>query len=545
MQLQDLSYTLNNEKIRVSDKNGGIEYLVSAEIISLENVYTIPRFRRENNSYVSESIVWGNDVQTEGCVNFEIKEFDKNVNFRCTARLDKNVRSIKIRFDELPLGTFVGSVDEDKEVTEHGLCVNYPEGWRSLSWPFVLFRLKNGKYLYIWCKDSTVNKKTFFIKKVDDKMRVDVVQEQDATALSARYETPDVACGIADDADTFYREISDYTKSAYGLEEYEKSKIVPKWFRDISLVVTMHMEAFTGKIFHTYASALEDVRKLAELIPGKRILVYMAGWEGRYYYKYGNYCPDERLGGKQGLADCIKGMHELGCKVMLMYGINMVNKNIPALRDIVPECEFVSMGGGRFHSGSVNWEGAHHYDFDELAQLNVGNRAWADNLFGQIKSNVEDFDVDGAFLDIAACYVNDRNNRMYDGVVDFCDRLRTIKPDFLVSGEGYYDGLSKAMPLFQSGHTEGKMHYHNRLSERLFERFSREFAHLSLGDPWRGSTGVHEQGTNSDRKTPLCKAIIPTLALVDGSTENAWDKVEEIVRQAKEYRRLYCEKTID
>jgi len=545
MQLQDLSYTLNNEKIRVTDKKNGIEYSVSMEVVSLENVYTIPKFEKQNNTYVSQSVVWGNDVPTDGKAQLKIEEFDEGVSFVSSATLDKPVRSIKVRFDDLPLGMLVSSIDEDKKMTEYGVCIHYPEGWRTLSWPFLTFRLENGKYLYIYCKDKTVNKKIFYIKKVGDKMRVDVVQEQDATKLDTQFEIPPVHVGITDDVNKFYKKVSDYTKEIYGLEDFQDSKIVPSWFKDISLVVTMHMEAFTGKIFHTYDSALEDIRKITKHIDGKHVLVYLAGWEGRYYYKYGNYCPDERLGGKEALKKCIKGMHELGCKVMLMYGINMVNKNIPELKEIVPQSEFITIGGGKFHCGSVNWEGAHHYDFDELAQLNIGNKAWADNLYEQIKRNSEEFDADGAFLDIAACYVNDRRARMFDGVVEFCDRLRKIKPDFMVSGEGYYDGLSKAMPLFQSGHTDGKMNYHDRLGADLFERYSREFAHLCLGDPLYGSTGVHEQGMNTDRKTPLCKAIIPTLSLVDGSVENAWNGVEEIIEQAKEYWRLYCEKTAD
>lgn len=544
MQLQDLSYALNNEKIRVTDKINDIEYLASAEIVSLENVYTIPQYAKSADKYVSQSVVWGNDVEVCANASFEIGESEEGKTFCCSATLDRAIRSIKIRFDGLPLGTLISSVDEDKDVTAHGICLHYPEGWRSLSWPFVAFRLEDGRYLYIHCKDKTVNRKTFFIKKVGDNMRVDVVQEQDATLMKSEYETPVVCVGITNDIEKFYQSVSEYTKEIYALEEFENSKIAPDWLKDISLVVTMHMEAFTGKVFHTYQSALDDIRKITQHIDGKHVLVYLAGWEGRYYYKYGDYCADERLGGEKALAECIKGMHELGCKVMLMYGINMVNKTIPALKDIIEKSEFVTMGGGRFHSGSVNWEGAHHYDFDDLAQLNVGHDEWADNLFEQIKRNTEKYDVDGAFLDIAACYVNDRNARIYDGIIKLCDRLRTIKDNFIVSGEGYYDGLSKAMPLFQSGHTDGKMHYHNRLSASLFERYSREFAHLCLGDPWYGSTGVHEQGVNEETKTPLCKAIIPTLSLIDGSVENAWDKVEEIIEQAKEYRRLYCEKTL-
>lgn len=543
MQLQDLSYKLNNAHIPVKDEANHLFYEASLEIVSLENVYTIPSFKKEAGKYDSNSIVWGNDVEVEGHASISMDKVQEGVSFSMKARLEKPIRSLKIRFDGLPLGTLINSVDEDKEIDEKGLCLSYPEGWRSLSWPMLVFKINEGKYLYVYCKDKTVTKRTFFLKKENGSLRIDVVEEQDGTLLDNEYSAPEVIVGVTNDLNRFYQSVSDYTKKIYGLDDYEESKIAPSWLKDIHLVVTMHMEAFTGKIFHTYRSALEEIKKITHYIEGKHILVYLAGWEGRYYYKYGNYCPDERLGGADELKRSIKGMHELGCKVMLMYGMNMVNKTIPGLEEIVKEGEFVTIGGGRFHQGSVNWEGAHHYDFDDLAQLNIGNKAWADCLFTQIKDNSLTFDADGAFLDIAACYVNDRHHRVYEGVVDFCDRLRTIKKDFLVSGEGYYDGLSRAMPLFQSGHTDGKMHYHNRVSDVLFTRFSREFAHLCLGDPSIGSTGVHEQGINEEKETPFSKAIIPTLSLVDGSIENGQEEYLRIIEEAKKYGRVYGETT--
>lgn len=547
MQLQELSYVLNNDKIKVNDKLNNIDYLASIEVISLENVYTAPKLTKNAKEYTCDTLVWGNDVPTKGTsASIEVEDCEQGKVFSAKASLDIPVRSIKIRFDDLPLGKLISSVDQDKTVTEYGICMHYPEGWRSVSWPFLAFELENNKYLYIYCLDNNVNAKKFFIKaQKNGKMRVEVVQEQDATNLSNSFIAPSIECCITDNINEFYKRVAENTKSIYKLEEFENSSIAPSWLKDINLVVIMHMQAFTGKKFHTYDSALEDIEYLTKHIDGKHILVYMAGWEGRYYYKYGNYTPDDRMGGKEQLKRCILKMQALGCKVMLMYGMNMVNKNIPELADIVDKAEFITIGGGKFRNGSVNWEGAHHYDFGELAQLNIGCKDWADNLYNQIKSNVEEFDFDGAFLDIAAGYVNDRRARVYEGVVDFCNRLRGLKKDFLVSGEGYYDGLSKAMPLFQSGHTDGKMHYHDRLNDELFGRFSREFAHLCLGDPWYGSTGVHEQGINTDIQTPLHKAIIPTLSLVDGTIANAPEKVAEIINQAKSYGGLINEKKDD
>ena len=541
MQTQDLSYKLNNQKINIYDSAIGAPYDVSVEVFSLENVYTVAEntYVQNGGEYFSDCLVWGNTERRTGSVKLCVSDVSGGKRFKTDAALDGMLRGVKLRFDNLPLGTLISLTDEDKPVTGYGMHLKYPEGWRSLSTPLLVFRLDKGGYLYLRCLDKTVNEKRFFIKAVNGGMRVDIVQDSNGTELSGKYSVPEVECGIARSAEEIYSRHSDYIKEVYKLDEYENCRIVPDWFRDISLVVTMHMQAFTGHIFHTYESAYQDIEKLTRFIDGKHILVYLTGWEGRYYYKYGDYTPDARLGGAEKLKEAVKKMQALGCKVMAMYGMNMANKNLPQIARLAEISEFQSVSGARFHNGSVDWEGAHHYDFNDLVQLNIAEKTWQDCLFGQIKSATDEYGFDGAFLDIAACYVNDKNNSLYEGVVEFCDRLRTIKPQFLVSGEGYYDGLSRAMPLFQSGHTDGKLHYHDRVSEKLFTRFSREFAHLCIGDLSRGSTGVHELGTNTDTTVPLRKAIIPTIALVEDTLEKAFDKVKQAVELSKIYQTEY------
>ena len=535
MQIQDLSYKLKNDLLDLRD------YKVSVEVFSLDNVYTVEpnSFVKEDGFYYSNKLLWGNDVKSEGHVKLSVKKYDDYRDFQIEASLDRNIRSVKLRFDNLPLGKYISSTDEDKNVTERGLLFKYPEGWRSLSTPLLIFKLDNGKYLYISCKDHTVRQKIFFFKKVESTMRLDVVLECDGTEMSSNFLAPVVECGVKDSLEEIVLKHSNYIKEIYGLEEYVDCSIAPSWLKDISLVVTMHMQTFTGFIFHTYEQALEDMKKITSYLEGKNILVYLAGWEGRYYYKYGNYTCDERMGGETKLKELVDGLHKLGCKVMAMYGMNIMNKNIPALKDIVPIAEFQSISGAKYHSGSVDWEGAHHYDFNELVQLNVGCKEYQDYLFNQIKDATDKYDFDGAFLDIAACYTNDLNNNLYNGVIELCNRLREIKRDFLVSGEGFYDGLAKAMPLFQSGHTDGWMHYHDRVSPLLLTRFSREFAHLCLGDVGRGSSGVHELGTNTETMTPLREGIIPTLSLVENTVSDYFEKVKVILEQAKEYKRRF------
>lgn len=82
--------------------------------------------------------MWGNSESVLGNVDILVEEKEDHRAFQMEAQLEQNIRSIKLRFDHLPLGKYISSTDEEKEVTEHGLLFKYPEGWRSLSTPLLV-----------------------------------------------------------------------------------------------------------------------------------------------------------------------------------------------------------------------------------------------------------------------------------------------------------------------------------------------------------------------------------------------------------------------
>ena len=57
------------------------------------------------------------------------------------------------------------------------------------------------------------------------------------------------------------------------------------------------------------------------------------GVGSRYYWKYGNYVPDERMGGKEGFRKLCDGAKELGVHVMPMFGINVVGSHFENYED--------------------------------------------------------------------------------------------------------------------------------------------------------------------------------------------------------------------
>lgn len=533
--LQDLSYTLRNDHIPL--KRGCLSF----EVFSFDNVYTIEpgSFQEEAGVYRSRSFLWGDTEKVAGIAEIAFHSAESCSIEAKTSLLGRRIREIKFRFDDLPLGDLINSTDGVHPITEAGYLFHYPEGWRSPFSSLIVFALKEGGYLFFEIQDFEVRPLRYYLKKVGDGMRLDLVIEGVASKNETPFVSPKLIYGTTTDLQSLYRKHAEFLEKRYGYIPFEKRADVPNWFKEVSLVVTLQMEGFTGHLFHTYESALADAKCICSFLTGKNVLFYLPGWEGRYYYDYGHYDAGERLGGRQKLVELIKGIHALGAHVIAMYGINLVSRQTPGYHEFGPQSEFHLAGGGYCHNGSVDWAGSHDYDFDDLASLNIAKKPWQDHLYHEIERNVRDFDFDGAFLDIAALDINDRETEYLPGLFAFSKRLQGLKKDFLVSGEGAYDALVMAMPLFQAGHTEGKMNYHDQPYEGFFTPYAREFAHLSLGDVAFHSTGVHELGYNAEIRTPLRRGILPTLSLVDGTLDQAEKEVLLTIQDAKEYRRLF------
>jgi hypothetical protein len=244
------------------------------------------------------------------------------------------------------------------------------------------------------------------------------------------------------------------------------------------------------------------------------------------------------MGGEKALLNLVNEAHKLGVKVMAMYGINIVNNTLTDFNKWGKPSLLKSTSGAIFDYGSVDWDSSRHYDHHSNSQCNIGSKRYRDYLFKQIKEASLKYDFDGAFLDIAAYYNNSPDYSVFKGVKKLCQDLLEIKPNFLISGEGCYDGLISCMPLFQSGHTEGVMHYHDFPYDKLFTPYAREFAHLCLGDFTTHSTGVHELGFNPITKVPLRKGIIPTISLLNETVLKNIEDIKEVIKDSLEYLKL-------
>jgi hypothetical protein len=215
--------------------------------------------------------------------------------------------------------------------------------------------------------------------------------------------------------------------------------------------------------------------------------------------------------------------------VMPMFGINVVNQGAP---------NYARWGAPAGHppaGGKVDWDGSRLYHSGWSSVLNPGAPTWQNRLVAQIVGLIDRYGFDGVFLDISAGWWNDPNHDVYEGTVQLIRRIREEHPEILIAGEGWYDAMGAVTPLVQSGHMDGPMVWHDQPYPSLFEPYARCFAHLCLGDPGRGSTGVHELGHNSATRSPLRRGVIPTVAIVEDTLAKAPDDVLAIIDDAKRY----------
>jgi hypothetical protein len=283
----------------------------------------------------------------------------------------------------------------------------------------------------------------------------------------------------------------------FGLRTWEERADVPEWARAISLVVALHGMHWTGRVFNTYAQMLEALQWVCERMEGRRVLAFLPGWEGRYYWQYGDYRPDARLGGARGFRDLCDAARRLGVTLMPMFGANCANTGTP--------------GFERWGAPSV-------------LKSPTG-------MVFQVSGLLRDFDLRAVFFDTHHVWENDPDYPLYEGLVAIRDELRSRFPDLLIAGEGWYDALGAITPVSQVG-TPGRW-------PEIFARHNRTFAHLRSGDPARGSTGVHEAGYTPFTLVPDAAHWWPTLTIADDSLERGSEGAEQVIAQAREYERKY------
>jgi len=392
---------------------------------------------------------------------------------------------------------------------------------QSMTTAVAIIQQAENDFMYFTTQDTRVRPKRYYFQAGERMFRTEAIYEHDAWRNDMRVVVPRWQIGHAPTFEAAMAPHMAHVEQAFKLPDWESRTDVPAWMRDISLVMTMHGMHYTGFIFNDYAQQLAILRWVATQMPPERVLVFLASWDGRYYWDYPNYQAPARMGGERGLKELISEARKLGFKMMPMYGTNSANRKQPIWPKIASGSTH-KIDGDIYNLNWVDWNNDRHQD-GWLTYMNLGDDAWRNHMEGRIAEMIEKFDVDAYFLDIVGGHVNSTTGDMHEGTRRLIANLRQKYPKVIGVGEMPYDALHEFIPMYHAGGGE------------RWRKYSRFFSHLSAPAPGRGSSGVHEAGFGrfNTETLGLSPTGIPTLQVVEDTFTKQRETMAAVIGAAK------------
>jgi hypothetical protein len=505
---------------------------ISMQLVTTENLYGIDpdrvRIEREDlRVRVSASGLRcaGGQQTAAGSLRLEVEDAGSDrVRMRVTATAGETIRCVKLLLRDLD-PALATSTDGANFATvgDHGELFGYP-----MRLPTPLLWLRAGDALLaLRAEDPRVREKRFALYRervgnLAGRGAAELIHEEEAPCFATTIETPDFVVDRGGDTRASETEHVAFVERAFGLQPFAERSDVPAWARELSLVVVLHGMHWSGRVLLDYAAMLDVLRFVATRIDPQRVLAYLPGWEGRYYWQYGEYRAEPRLGGDTGFAKLCDGARTLGIHLMPMFGANCVNAWLPRFRDLDASAYLKSATGNRFHGNTPDWDLSRAHDTGWQAWLNPGHPGWRDELAGQIESLAMRFGFDAVFLDTTEVWTNDPDHAVADGYRALTQRLRAAIPNLLLAGEYDYDALLGCFALFQRAWWTQ--------APAWTQRYVRRFAHLCEGEP-EGRTGVHEFGIWKPGAVAAAPGLFATIAFQDGTLERSRAAIEAAIAQ--------------
>lgn len=221
--------------------------------------------------------------------------------FTIDARCSATIRCVKLVIKHVPHGSIVNLRETPAQaIPADGLLLRYLSGWRGLSTSLVVLQSPHGGFTYARSLDTHVREKRFAFVPHGDDLDLELIFEEAAIAMTNTVVVPPWEVGTSDMRDALLQHYAAHVQRAYNLVPWEQRPDVPAWAKGIALVAAIHCQHWTGYVFNDYAKVLRTIQWLAERIDPRRVLVYLPGWEGRYYWQYGDYRPDRSTHGRGG-----------------------------------------------------------------------------------------------------------------------------------------------------------------------------------------------------------------------------------------------------
>ncbi|MBZ5513452.1 MAG: hypothetical protein LAN62_01150 [Acidobacteriia bacterium] len=505
------AYGLDREEITVEEKGGALEVRCS-------------------------QLVWaGGQEKAPGQLTARLRKNGSYIEWSASAEAPQRIKSLATVLRGVPRGKLSNSAGDFIDPKDDEVLLGYPfaagglfgpnEAW-SMETPLAIIQSGDRDFFFLSCLDDKVRAKRFYFQPGEKTYRVELVFEKEGWLNERRLESPVWRVGKASTIAEAARPHYEHLERAFRLPAWETREDVPAWLRETALAVTLHGMAWTGYIFNDYARMAKILEWVATQIPASRVLAFIAAWDGRYYWNYPLYQPDERMGGEAGFRALIQKGQSLGFKLMPMFGANAAHQR-HAIYAHVADAATAQIDGDRFDLNYVDWDNDRHQD-GGISYMNLGVDSWREWLTGRIADIIEKYRVDAYFLDIVGGWMDNTKADMHEGTRRLVADLRARDPRVVACGEMSYDALLSVIPLYHV--------FTQRAYPDGFKKYARAFQHLSHPAPGRGSTGVHEFGFQRfDTATlSLNEFQIPTLNVVDDTFDRYRDLMAAVIRKARE-----------
>ncbi len=512
------------------------EMQFSFRLYTFENAYGLDR----ESMIVTETsdgiemqcsqLVWaGGQQKSPGSLVARFRKSGDFVEWSASAEMNRPIKSIAAIVRSVPRGKVAGGSGGFFDPQDNELLFGYPFGAgdhhvaRGIDSPLAVIQSGENDFFFLSTLLDRVRACRIYMQPGENGYRTELVYEQEGWQKSNRVQSPTWRAGHTTSAEAAYRPHFDHVAQAFSIPSWEHRQDVPSWFRDISLVVSIHGMHWTGYVFNDFAKASRILDWVATQISPRKVMVFLPAWDGRYYWDYPVYQPEPRLGGEAGFRALIERSHRQGFHFLPMFGMNAADTHLEVFSKFA-DATTQQIDGDDFDLNWVDWDNDRHNE-GTGKYMNLGVQSWHDWLFARIADIVERFHADGYFLDISGGWVNNTKADMHEGTRRLVEDLRRKFPHVLAVGEFSYDALMSILPVYQI--------FPSRGYPAAFQKYARSFEHLSFPAPGRGSSGVHESGFGHFRpNVRKDQPVIPTITVVDGTFDKYRDVMAQVIQEA-------------
>lgn len=486
------------------------------EIITFENAYAVDPARvtvtrgPDTLRFVASGYTWaGGQESAPGHLEAELRRMpDQSLQWQVAVRFGRDVKAVKTIVRGLPRGRLSVSAGRWQDTGDDEKIVEYPDLMSGMGTPLVAIEGKEQVWA-ISALQEQVRPARFYLQPGAHGYKAELLYEQAGWERRGEVRTHRWRIVAAAGFEAAVRPHFEHVERAYAIPRFETRADAPDWMRHTGLVLALHGQHWSGRIFNDYARQLEILRWASTRTDPRTTMVFLAGWDARYYWDYPAFEVDPRMGGEAGFRRLVEEGRKLGYRFLLMFGSNIVNPAAPGYAAIA-DARVRTVYGEPMASNYVDWDGDRKGE-PSMVFMNLAVPSWRRHLAGRISAMVERYGVDAYFLDICGMWENNPDGDMFLGTRELVRGLAQRHPGVAAVAEMQYDAQMGIIPM---AHVSRYAQYPQAHYDHVAS-----FSHLSRPAPGSGATGVHEAGYGKYQPVTLEQREIPTITFAGDTWE--------------------------